>query len=261
MSSRPDNGSVTRAGVIAARMFALALGASAVVWGLVVLPVFWRDSGLQQMAIRIENRASFKPEIIQALLPPAEAVEHNERCQPAALHAAAIVRLRLAEAAILAAERQSIDAKLDALDAAARHSLACAPADPFLWMALAWLDQARNGSKPEQLAFLRLSYRLGPNEGWVAARRNRLALAMYERLTPDLAEAALTEFARMLASGLHYETIAILTGPGWPIRGQLLARLKDVPERRREAFAKALYAQGYDVEVPGIPRPEARPWH
>jgi hypothetical protein len=260
MSSRPGNGT-SRAGAIAARVVCLALGGGAVVWGVLVLPVVWRDSGVEQMSVRIENRDSFKPEIVQALLPGVEAAEQAATCRAAALHGAAAIRLRLTETAIVAAERQEIDGRLGDLDATTRRSLACTPADPFLWMALAWLDQTRNGFNPVQLAFLRLAYSLGPNEGWVAVRRNRLALAMYERLTPDLAEAALAEFAGILASGFHVEAMGNLTGPGWPVRDKLLARLKDVPERKREDFAKALYAQGFDVQVPGIPRTEARPWH
>ena len=35
---------------------------------------------------------------------------------------------------------------------------------------------------------------------------------------------------------------------------------RTLPEVRRDAFAKALYAEGYDVEVPGVPRRDARPW-
>jgi hypothetical protein len=65
----------------------------------------------------------------------------------------------------------------------------------------------------------------------------------------------------MLNSWLYWETIAIFTGPGWPIRDRLLASLRDVGERQREAFAKQLYAEGYDVIVPGIAPREPRPWY
>lgn len=251
----------TRGGTILARVFTCALGAAAALWGAAVLPIFWREAPLERMATRIANRETFKPEVIDALVPAVEVAERVADCRPEALRSAAIIRLRLAETAIFAAERQAIDAKLSAFRTTAVRSLACAPADPFLWMVLAWLDQTRNGFNADQLTFLRLSYRLGPNEGWIAARRNRFALAMYERLTPDLANAALDEFAGMVASGFYWEPIEIFTGPGWHVRDKLLARLKDVPERRREAFAKELYAQGYNVDVPGIPRHDARPWH
>jgi hypothetical protein len=54
--------------------------------------------------------------------------------------------------------------------------------------------------------------------------------------------------------------VAIFTGPGWRERALLLPGLKDVAERNRQAFARALYKLGYDVDVPGIARPDPRPW-
>jgi hypothetical protein len=40
----------------------------------------------------------------------------------------------------------------------------------------------------------------------------------------------------------------------------LLSSIKDVPEEQRVSFARALYRLGYDVVVPGVSRPESRPW-
>jgi hypothetical protein len=65
----------------------------------------------------------------------------------------------------------------------------------------------------------------------------------------------------MVQSWIYSDTIAIFTGPGWPIHDRLLAALKDVGIRQREAFYIALYGRGYNVVVPGItPRPP-RPWY
>jgi hypothetical protein len=80
---------------------------------------------------------------------------------------------------------------------------------------LAWLDGAREGFRPQQMQYLWLSYQLGPNKGWIAARRNRFALTIFERLPPALAEYPLDEFARMLGSGFYGESIENFIGPGW----------------------------------------------
>jgi hypothetical protein len=102
---------------------------------------------------------------------------------------------------------------------------------------------------------------LGPYEGWIADRRNRVALSMFWRLPPDLAEAVIREFAAMVNSQFYEAAIAILTGPGWPLHDQLLAGLTDSDVRQRAEFAKELYSAGYDVAVPGIAPPhERRPW-
>jgi hypothetical protein len=85
-------------------------------------------------------------------------------------------------------------------------------------------------------------------------------LSIFERLPPDLADAVVHEFAGMVNSQFDEQAIAILTGPGWPIHDRLLAGLKDIALNRRQELAKELYSAGYDVAVPGIAAPAARPW-
>jgi len=245
----------------AARLFTLLLGLAAIAWGAATFPTFWRQSTLERTAVHIVERDAFKPEALAPLLPAVAQAEESAWCRPAAVRAAALVRLRLAEDAMAAGERDVLDDRLAALDGAIRGSLACAPADPFLWMVFAWLDGARNGFDPRQIEALRLSYRLGANEGWVAARRNRYALSMFARLPPDLADAAVAEFARMVDSWIYGESIAEFVGPGWPVRDRLLTSLSGVGQLQREAFAKALYAQGLDVAVPGVAPRDPRPWY
>jgi hypothetical protein len=63
---------------------------------------------------------------------------------------------------------------------AIRQSLACSPADPFFWLALYALEP----SAP--LNYLTASYRLGPNEGWIALKRNLVAFANFDELPDDL---------------------------------------------------------------------------
>jgi hypothetical protein len=243
------------------RLLTALFGLAAIAWGISAYPALSRYAPLEQLSLGIIDRYAYKPEALAEVTPAVLFAEHDPYCRPEALRGAAVVRLRLAEDAIGKGARDAIDADLQALDRTTRQALSCSPADPFLWMALSWLDGAREGFNPDQLQFLRLSYSLGPNEGWVVARRNRLALSMFERLPADLADAALDEFARMVGSGIFEDAIAIFTGPGWPIRDKLLPRLAKVGERSREAFAKALYHEGYEVEVPGIPRPDFRPWY
>jgi hypothetical protein len=249
----------------AARGFLILVGFAALAWGAYTLPVFWRQSPLERTARHIIDGDPFKPEALLAMMPDVEAAERAGLCRPAALRGAAVVRLRVAELAFADAEPSSIPAsilsQLNASRDSIRRSLVCAPADPFLWVVLYWIESVRNGLRPDYLEYLRLSYRLGPNEGWIGAKRNGLALAVFEQLPPDVAEMALAEFANLLKSGFYGEAIASFTGPGWRLRELLLPRLKGVAERHRQAFSRALYTLGYDIAVPGIQSPDPRPWH
>jgi hypothetical protein len=246
---------------VLARLFTVALALAAITWGSATFPMFWSQLSIERTAAAIADRNAFKPHSLDALLPAISQIEQSSYCRPEALRSAAIIRLQLAEEAVTNAERDAIDMRLGALQDAILKSLACAPSDPFLWMILTWLDQTRQGFRPQQLTYLRLSYQLGPYEGWIADRRNRLALSMFWRLSPDLAEAVIREFAAMVNSQFYEAAIAILTGPGWPLHDQLLAGLKDSDVRQRAELAKGLYAKGYDLAVPGVAPPrDRRPW-
>jgi hypothetical protein len=236
----------------------VSLGFCAVAWGIYAMPVFARQVPIERVAAHIVNGDAFRSTALAALMPQVELAELAERCDPVALHSAAIIRTRIAERAIF--DGGDIDASLLSLSDAIRRSLACSPADPFLWFVLYWAESNRAGFQARNLDYLRLSYKLGPNEAWIAVRRNRYVLAVFQRLPSSLAQKAITEFAQLVDTGFYTETVATLTGPGWPERDLLLPRLKDVTERHREGFARALYKLGYNVDVPGVVRPDPRPW-
>ena len=82
-----------------------------------------------------------------------------------------------------------------------------------------------------------------------------LALAGVERLPPDLADMTIGEFPNLLDSGVQREAVAIFTGPDSRIGDRLLPRLKDVAEIHREGFARILYFDGDDIDVPALSAP------
>jgi hypothetical protein len=106
-----------------------------------------------------------------------------------------------------------------------------------------------------------MSYELGRYEGWIALKRNRLALAIFPSLPGDLAELAVSEFVALVRSGLYAEAADIVAGPGKMLRGALFSRLKDLSDSQRREFAKVLYvADLSDVPIPGYAPPPPRPW-
>jgi hypothetical protein len=164
------------------------------------------------------------------------------------------------ETAASANNRENVDERLKSGNVI-RSFLSCSPADPFLWLILYWVESAQNGSKADYLKYLRMSYRLGPNEGWIALKRNRVTFTVSEKLPVDMSEYAINEFAGLVEMGFYEQAVEIFTGPAWRVREQLLPRLQNIDERHRRAFADILHTKGYDVAVPGIESQSSRPWH
>jgi hypothetical protein len=249
---------VSRSGI--ARIGMIALGAGAIAWAMLTLPTFWREASIERVADQVIAGDTFVGEGLTPMLAAVEANEASDRCLPPARRAAAIIRVRLAEEAMAAAESDRIDAALGALRDSIRGSLACSPADSFLWLVLFWVENARDGFSPAHFAYLRMSYALGPNEGWIALKRSPLALALYARLPPDLADKAAAEFVGLIDSGFVRQAAGFLTASAWPHRDALLPRLQALPTFRREALARAVADIGYVIDIPGVKRAEPRPW-
>jgi hypothetical protein len=252
------SGPLTRISIVATRVFVLALGLMSVCWGGYAMAQLWTDSSLARPARFALMGAPFRNERLLEFLPALAVAEQARPCRPDARHAAAVLRVLVAEQAFAGRDTAGIDVRLAEARSAIRASLACAPADSFLWFALFWIENTIAGFSADHVGYLRMSYMFGPNEGWINLKRNRFAFAVFRQLPPEVARRVLDEFVTLIKNDFYKEAVAIFTGPAWTVRDQVLARLAGLGERRREAFAKELYAQDYDVDVPGIPQPNVR---
>ena len=231
--------------IVVARSFAVILGCLAIWWGAVELPVFWRESSIEDIATQIIAGDPFKMETLTQQNPTIDRIKRSAYCRAEALRGAAIIELRMSEAG------GSTDPK--SLASTIRSSLSCAPVDPFLWLALYSVEAGKDGVKPDDLNYLRMSYRLGPHEGWIVLKRSPLAFKVFQQLSPDLREDVINEFVAMLRDGHFADDAAqILIGSAWPQRGLILERLNRLPDSDRRRFADALDRRGYDLNVPGI---------
>jgi hypothetical protein len=244
------------------RVVLIFIGVLSVWWGIVTFPVFWRYARLDNTADSIIDGEEFTREILQRLLAEADTTE-SAWARPEALRSAAIIRLHLADEADEASTPENSDPLgpiIDQLGASVRRSLSAAPADPFLWLALFWSKTMKGDPSAKDFAYLRMSYLVGPHEGWVARQRNYTALAHFSELPQDVAELAVMEFKDLVASAYYDTAVEILVGPGWPIRDVLLHRLEDTSEEARRRFASSANELGYEIAVPGVERPDPRPW-
>ena len=238
------------------RLGQFVVGAGACLYATLVFAVWTPTAEIERAASRILMGDRYKTEDVERHI---AAVAAGTLVRASSQRAVAILALRRAETSIDEGRRTDIDADFAALARLAPAALLRAPSDSFLWLALFWRNNVVEGFAPDRLRLLAMSYATGPSEGWVGAKRSAVALAAYERLTPELQERVASEFAGLVRSRFP-EAPGILLGPGWAVRGALLPRLAAVEEPERKAFARALYRAGVDVDVPGIDPPDSRPW-
>jgi hypothetical protein len=219
-------------------------------------PVFKRSSGVDNIGVRISREYPFTVQQLESQLPTLAAIENASFCEPRALRSDVIIRLRIAELSLSNGDVANVDANLAAARDVSKQALSCSPTDAYLWLSLYWLNALTEGSKPSDLELLRMSYREGPNEGWLMAKRNHLALAIFPSLPPDLANRALTEFAELLQPEFVSAAADNFAGLGSSVREALLERIKDAPQSERYTFAQRLADRGVEVAVPGIVLPK-----
>ena len=243
---------------ILARFFALVLGGVAIAWGIATIPVFWGQAPIEYVARHIIRGEPYKIEALMRQMPAVEAAERSKICRPIALWSAAIIRLRIAEQATRDEAQQPIGSKpLGILDNLAKRSLSCSAAEPFLWLVLYWAERTQGKSMQDSVNLLRMSYELGPNEGWIALKRNPLAFTEYQTLPPDLKASAVTELVSLVNSEFYQPAADIFTGAAWPARDLILRQLATLPPRRTEEFSRIVTKRGFDAKIPGTRDAEA----
>lgn len=248
-------------GPVLTRCFSCLLGLGAVVWGGLELAQFSAQAPLDRIAAEILQGQNFTEPVLLGESRRIVAAKNGSLCNPTVLHDALVIHLGLMNDAIASKDRTRIAAAYEPLDKAIRTSLSCAPADSFAWLILFWLDLSKHGFTPQNSVYLRLSYAFGPNEGWIALRRNRLVIPLFARLPPDLRNQATDEFVKLVdTAALYPETTAIFASAAPAVQGELAAALKSAKPYPRRIFAQALASNGLDVDIPGIDRPPPRPW-
>ena len=234
-------------------------GAACVAWGLILLPVLAEHYSVQRIAPRVISGQGFDAALLESAV--LKGSRSSDVCHPPALNAVAIIRLRQYETVNAGAERKLTSEAINTLRESVHAALSCSPTLPFLWFLKYWLEVVENGFSAKALEYLRMSYKLGPNEGWISALRNRFSLAVYDQLPEDLAARVVPEFVSLVRSGFYAQAASNLSGPGWQKREVLLAALAPLTERRRYEFAKHLRAGGIYVDIPGLISPPRRPWN
>lgn len=235
------------------------LGLLGVLWSSAVAPSFWLTALAHEVSVGIIADDRFKPGALGAMLALMETQSNAFILQPQFSKAKALLGLRVAEEAMGWKSSEDTDREMEGAEAKLRSALCLTPMDSFLWLMLYSVETARYGFELKNFALLGQSYMTAPLEGWIALRRNKVALAILPMLNGPSQENVVSEFAAMVESDFIDYAAFNLTSVGWEHRERLLSGLEHADIIRREAFAKKLARDGVKASVPGIEIDE-RPW-
>ena len=240
------------------RSFTATFGILSIAWVLFSLPTYRAEVPLGDFVRRALVGESYNAEQLSSLQRQLDAIP-AKRLRSSALNDVAVLRLRLVESK-LATGNQNTASDLAELETLVTAALAESPSSSFLWLVEYWLRNIGGHSVDSALTLLQMSYLSGPNEGWIAIRRNPLALKVFPSLPPEIADQVLSEFAGLVRSRLFQEASNILAGPGWAVRQKLLGRLVRIDENYRFEFARVLASNKVEgALVPGTEANERPP--
>ena len=135
-----------------------------------------------------------------------------------------------------------------------RAKLACGPQDGNSWFNLFLLESALSGRAGRNLPFLRMSYEVAPNEGWISQTRAPIAIAFLRNLDPDLRARVEAEYVHV-ARDAPDTAAEIFAKTNEANRALLLPLFERVPVETRKLISDKLAEGGTDVRIPGVPDP------
>lgn len=241
------------------RLLLLAVGLACIAWCLVVMPSFWITGPARDLSFRIMNDDRFKSGTLATAFARITSRSYGLLDQSDLLRARALTAVRVAEESMQRKTSQDADHDADLAVAEVRTSLLSNPGDSFCWLLLFSIDATRNGFDLAKVKFLEASYQFGPWEGWIALRRNSLALSTMSFLGNGYQQAVVSEYAGIVDADFVEVGAFILANSGWQSRDRLLSGLTSVDLREREALNRQLSRIGIRVAIPGIEL-EERPW-
>ncbi|SDT59504.1 hypothetical protein [Bradyrhizobium canariense] len=242
------------------RILTATCGICSIAWAISSIPVYRTDAAFASAAQHILSGEKYTPDQLNILKLRLEATPAS-LLGPLALSNIVVIRLQMAITELASGNAQLAPSGLGDLDTAVTATLAENPTNSFLWLTEYWLQDVRDGKTSADPKLLRMSYLLGPNEGWIALRRSPVTLSVFSSLPDDLAEKAVTEFAGLVRSGFYVDAANILAGPGWAVHDKLLASLAPIDEGGRRWFAKVLESKNVEgVTVPGVDDKRSRPF-
>lgn len=235
--------SVVRGATIAAALVGLA-------WSVTIFPVAVKTSRLEFIAADMLASRTFEPDRLARIVAYARSFDPARGCLGNAPTERAVVTYYAAGDAVANKSGASPAPAIAEAKAANEAALRCSVYQPQLWLQLFWLATV-DGTPPDAraLELLRLSYRFGPNEGWVSSYRSRVALRNYDELSPDLQETARREFVLLVRDNPRRAATTIRRQER-DARAEMASWLTVLPLETRAKFK--FYLAEDDIAIPGV---------
>ena len=227
--------------LVFAKLGLVLVGLFSICWSVVTIPYFETGSWAIALA-NAARRADWNGSRSDVNSEPK--LERAWRwIRPAMSSYAIMIQIGILER--FAGAKGQVDNRIPDLIARTRQALAHNPNDSFSWLALFWLCSWDSKSAPPRcLDYLRMSYRVGPNEGWIAERRNALAHKYFHELPLDLREAVATEFNGLVNSSLFIKAADLFIAAPSSVRENLAVYFSEIEESRRNFFFLELRSRG-----------------
>lgn len=241
------------------RALLLLFGLAGIFWSRNALPSFWLTTPARDIIGRIIADERFKPGLLAESLARMKNAPQPAIRQPELTQGEAVLALRTAEEAMQRRSSAEVDYEVEMAEDLVRASLSVTPSDSFLWLMLYSMETRRSGFDSANTIYLDQSYAVGPNEGWIAVRRNRLSLAVLSQLRASTQRTAVSEFSAMVDSDFIEEAVVNLMTVGWVHRDRLIKSLEGTDLASRRMLAKRLSVDVPNLRIPGAEM-EDRPW-
>jgi hypothetical protein len=220
------------------RVFSLLLGATGLIWGLLILPVSEASDDFGYFENRLLQSETFDSSVLAHKL-ASPAAQDLEDCDSPAQTALLLAETNLAWSALRAGDVETFEKYANSLDSRSKRALACAPRQSFVWL-LAFSSEIMHGRLNERsFNLLSTSYAVSPNEAWIGVRRIAVAIPLIMLMPESLRDSVLDEFQLLVRDGFAQDAARSYLRASGSVRSLLESRLQRVDARRQKQFWEA----------------------
>ena len=226
-------------GQVIQRCLTFAVGSMGLAWGILALPTGEAADDYRYLESQLLRSETYNLRTL-ALKVASPAAEGLSDCDVHSQTALLLMEIRLAQAALRAGAAAEFDQRGKSIELRTKRVLSCAPRQSFVWL-LAFSLKIMHGQVTEQsLNQLAMSYETSPNEGWIAIRRNVVALPLVLQVPQALQDKILDEFQQLIRNGFVDEAVISYSGTSASIRSLLQPAIERLDGPHQKAFWDAL---------------------